>query len=409
MATGNLRKFFLQVAPGLEKVLERELLNLKIPGEFVPGSGGAWAYGPDDILWQIALKSRVCEGVQAAIMDPFHCAHESKMLQSVRQAPWSQFLSTDVEAVHVKVRTDPVSRLQHERMIQNLIRRGLEVSEEAPEKEAKVPQVNVLLKHDKCYLSVDATGPLAHRGYHTSPGNAPLRETLSSAILLASKVERHLEQSNKGIILWDPFCGSGTILLEALSSFLGNPPGNPKLAYPFREFPSHSEDRYQSMISNLELTPHPRVHELYLIGTDRDEQQIEAAQRNYRRLKRRMPRPSGTDEPDIPCSLDFFNSRAIPFGEKLLASSKKDIVIVTNVPYGKRVGNDEENRKLHQQLSIFAKRNKDRVRGIYMLTQKNSLPKASEGQLDWRTELRFSNGGIPVELLSWSRERVSFK
>lgn len=401
----HMRKFFLQVPPGLEKVLERELQQLRIPGEFVAGSGGAWAFGPQDTLWKIALKSRVCEGVRAAVAEPFHCAHEATMLQNVRQAPWSEYLPTDVSSVHVKVRVDSVSRLQHTKMIENLVRRGLEVNEEAPDKDANAPLIHVYLKHDKCYLSVDATGPLAHRRYHASPGKCPLRETLASAALLAARVDRNLHESQKGIVLWDPFCGSGTILLEGLSMMLGHPPGSPKVAYPFREFPSHNPEKFQEVCEAISLDPHPRVNDIYLVGTDKDPKQIEAAERNYRRLQRRMPRQSGAEEPDIPCEVSFNATHAIPFGEKMIESTDKDIMIVTNVPYGKRSGSDKDNIKLHRQLGTFAMRHKNRIRGIYLIAAKNSL--VGETKLDWRTELRFSNGGIPVEMLGWHRARNS--
>lgn len=80
-------------------------------------------------------------------------------------------------------------------------------------------QIDFFIMNDKATLMIDTSGaPLYKRGYRIETGEAPLRETLACAV---AKVSRPKEE----ILFWDPFCGSGTIPTEAALMMTNTAPG----------------------------------------------------------------------------------------------------------------------------------------------------------------------------------------
>ena len=80
-------------------------------------------------------------------------------------------------------------------------------------------QVEFFIFKDIAYLYIDTSGTTLHkRGYRPAAGAAPLRETLAAAIAATAR-------PREDVLLWDPFCGSGTILTEAAMLMTNTPPG----------------------------------------------------------------------------------------------------------------------------------------------------------------------------------------
>ena len=138
-----------------------------------------------------------------------------------------------------------------------------------PETGVEVP-VQVTLLNDEATLAVDTTGPGLHkRGYRTRSGKAALRETLASAVV-------QLSYWNAGRPLLDPFCGTGTILIEACWWATGRPPGLTRdfLAEPWPTLPSRlwSDAREEGHSADRRELAGP------VIGCDVDGRQIAAAE-----------------------------------------------------------------------------------------------------------------------------------
>lgn len=120
------------------------------------------------------------------------------------------------------------------------------------------------LSHDRCTLSVDTTGELAHRrGWRVDAGRAPLRETLAAGIL-------RLAGWRPGVALVDPMCGAGTLLLEAATWASGRWPG------------AHRSFACEAWCPSTPLPERPPVPTL-LRGGDRHRPTLEAATRNAER------------------------------------------------------------------------------------------------------------------------------
>lgn len=170
--------------------------------------------------------------------------------------------------------------------------------------------VRVTVYHNKCQFTVDGTGPLCNRRYRAHQGDMPLSPTLAAACIqradLQAKFESSTTSQQQPLLLWDPFCGSGTLLLESLSLLLGHPPGNPNLNYPFTRFPCHEPGFYEDVaLDVLEHSVRPllrtsganALENLHIVGSDISPHQLSCCSKNFYRYLRRMPR--GVDERDL--------------------------------------------------------------------------------------------------------------
>jgi putative N6-adenine-specific DNA methylase len=220
-------------------------------------------------------------------------------------------------------------------------------------------QVQVRLVDDRCTLSIDAGGaPLHRRGYRLATGKAPLREDLARALLLLSGWDRATP-------LVDPFCGSGTILIEADLLARRIPPGAAR-AFAFERAPAFDAASWQAARTAALAAAAPPAAAPPLLGSDRDPGAIEAARSNAARAGaghiQLVQAPLG--------GAPAFAAPPGPAG-----------ALVTNPPWGQRTGRDRTLLALYQSLG----------------TRARSLPPA------WRVALAVADPqlaaatGLPVE------------
>jgi putative N6-adenine-specific DNA methylase len=168
----------------------------------------------------------------------------------------------------------------------------------------------------RCTLSLDATGSSLHeRGYREqSGGAAPLKETLASAIL-------QLTGWNGMVPLLDPMCGSGTLVIEAAQMALHIPAGGGRRAFACEKWPDFDGRLWARELTEL------RSHQLRklpapIFGSDASPYQLEAARDNAFRAH-------------VDASGLTFNEVNV---EEVTPPVNEPGVIITNPPYGKRLG-----------------------------------------------------------------------
>lgn len=136
-------------------------------------------------------------------------------------------------------------------------------------------QLRVWLSRDRATLLLDTSGdPLDRRGYRVKTSEAPVRENLAAACILASGWNR------RGPVV-DPMCGSGTLLAEAAAIALELPPGRHRQRWAFERLPGFERADWQAVQRQGSRTP--SVADLLLIGVDRSPAAIEAARANLGR------------------------------------------------------------------------------------------------------------------------------
>lgn len=225
---------------------------------------------------------------------------------------------------------------------------------------------------DRCTVSADASGALLHRrGYRQATAKAPLRETLAAALLAASEWD--------GVApLVDPMCGSGTIPIEAALMARRIPPGV-RRPFAVERWPGVSAELARAVRSELgasTLATAPGA----IVGSDRDAGAIESARENAERA---------TVAADLDLAAHTISAMRLPDGERGW--------LVSNPPYGVRVGESGRVRDLWAQLGNVLRR---RASGWHVTLLSPDVALERQLQIPMRLVARTTNGGIPVRIVS---------
>ncbi len=196
-------------------------------------------------------------------------------------------------------------------------------------------QIEFFILKDIATLMIDTSGtPLHKRGYRPVSGAAPLRETLAAAMV---KLSRPREE----VLLWDPFCGSGTIAIEAAMMMTNTAPGLGRsfAAEEFYDIPSKlwtdAREEARSAIKRTDF-------EIY--ASDIDPKMIELARANIHRANAIMRFEGDTlNQPLV--SIKCFERDATQ-----LRKADRRATIVCNPPYGERLLCEPEVQELYRKM-----------------------------------------------------------
>jgi putative N6-adenine-specific DNA methylase len=366
---------YAAAAPGFEPWLARELRSIGLAATEV--EGGASFDGPIEGVYRANLLSRLASRVVVRLAE-FRVRALGELARRTGAVPWEEWIPVGAT---LRIRASArKSRLYHtgaiaERVVEGVGRRvRVDTGSVAPDEDGERPPVSddgflllVRLAHDTCTISLDSSGTLLHRrGYRQAVAKAPVRETLAAAMLVSGGW-----RAADGLV--DPFCGSGTIAIEAALVAREIAPGIAR-AFAFERWPRHDAGRWSALRDEARsrartTAPAP------ILASDRDEGAVGAALDNARR--------AGV-EADIQFSRAPLS--AAPLGPDAAW-------IVTNPPYGVRVGEAAGLRDLYASLGRILR---ERRRPLVMLSADTAL----ERQLGIRLEtvLATRNGGIPVRV-----------
>lgn len=358
--------------PGLEGITALELRTLGVmPGDMEPG--GATFRTDHAGLYRVNLQLRTASRILVRLA-AFPAASFAALERRAARVPWDQVLCPGVP-VRFRI-TSRKSRLYHqgaiaERLVRLLSARDsrLEVREGADD--AGESQLFVVrFWRDECTVSADSSGALLHRrGYREATAKAPLRETIAAAMLLASGYDA------SGPLL-DPFCGSGTICIEAALLARGVPPGRAR-SFAFQRWPDFDAARWEEISRDADARTRPTLPGP-VQGSDRDTGAIEAARANAVR--------AGVGD-DVSLERRALSAVDPPPGPGWL---------VSNPPYGIRLGDRRKLRNLYATLGRLARQRCSGWRMVVLLAHPEH-----ERQLDLplETVATTSVGGIRVRLL----------
>ncbi len=378
--------FFAVAAPRLEGLTLLELLRLNLlPAGPVtadkpvstlprPDAGGVMFKGGLEALYRANLHLRTASRVLARVGTFFYATTFVDLRDKASRLPWERFIHPG-QPVSIRV-TCHKSKLFHsdgvaERMagaIYDRLGQESQVQKATDDEVEAAPQLVVVrLYKDQVTVSMDASGELLHRrGYRQAVAKAPLRETLAAAMLMASGWDKKSP-------LVDPFCGSGTIPIEAAQLALGIPPGA-KRRFAFMDWPSYDANLWQTLLA--ESVPLP-AEELSIYASDRDAGAIQMAEANAER--------AGVAE-----SIQF-ECRAVSG----IRPPENPGWVVTNPPYGLRISEGKDLRNLYAQFGNVL-RAKCPGWNVSVLSSDLMLL----GQIGLKLDTSFSmvNGGLSVRL-----------
>jgi putative N6-adenine-specific DNA methylase len=371
---------FAVTAPGLEPLCAAELAALGVAGTAEDG-GVTWRGGVDS-LYAANLELRTASRVIARL-GTFRARTFPELERHAGRLSWDRFVAPGA-AVALRV-TSRKSRLYHAGAIAERIARVLterlsarvDAAKDDDDADAADAQLVVVrFIRDVCTVSIDSSGVLLHqRGYRQAIGRAPLRETIAAAMLLASGWRGTTA-------LLDPLCGSGTIAIEAallarrIAPGLASPDRAPR-AFAFQAWPGYDRAVFGDIVAAARARILPAAG-VPIVAADRNAGAMAAAASNAQR--------AGVDG-DIEFVQRPLSALEPPAGPGHL---------VTNPPYGVRVGERNELAPLYTALGRVAT---ERLGGWPVVLLAAEPRHAAATGLPLRELFATRNGGIAVRAL----------
>jgi putative N6-adenine-specific DNA methylase len=383
--------FYVSCNPGFEDSTAEEirecwpwliglngLANTSAYPEIVPDRGGLLVDAPLELGLQFNFFLKTAHRVLWRVGE-FKSRDFPKLFEKIKQIPWDRYLeSANVEWVVSASK----SRLNHDKRIEDTCREAFQKAFAGKGAAGPVAQqIFVRIHDDHCTVSLDSSGEHLHkRGWGTRKGEAPLRETLA-AFILRQMTAQASSAELQNITLVDPMCGSGTLLLEALSLW------RPVFDRDFAFFQwKHTPKIFKTDLwkKNYKLLSAEVPFKAYR-GYDLEEKVLKAAQENLQDLQTQTGLQAGDIE---------FKKENLFEG---VCSLPAPVWCVCNPPYGERLRVQGQREFSYDDL-LARMAQKFSAEKIGLLLPNKGIVKNIKPPTGYEKilEVPFSNGGLDV-------------
>lgn len=319
----ELYQFMASTLFGLEGLAAKELERLGLK-DIKAEDGRVFCRGTLADLARMNLNLRTAERVML-VLGRFHAGDFGELFDGVKALEWEDFIPRD-GAFPVKSQC-VASNIQSELVVNKTIKKA--VAERLGEKNGLTYLaetgaeyvIRCLMLKDQVTIGLDTSGASLHkRGYRALGVAAPLRETLAAGMVLLSRYR------GKGALV-DPFCGSGTIAIEAALIAQNRAPGLD------RSFAAQRWDFVprEVWLEAADEAMDKEYHGQYkILASDIDPAAVKLARENARLA-------------EVEDLIEFAVADATEF-----TSTEETGRIVTNPPYGQRLMEKEEAERLYR-------------------------------------------------------------
>jgi putative N6-adenine-specific DNA methylase len=367
------RSFYAQVAHPIEALGGAELEELGATN-VDPGYRGVQFSADAKTLRRIVYCARIPTRVLAPLAT-FDC-HSDRYLykRACEEVDWMSLIGTHKTfAIFATVSNSRINHSKYAALklkdaIVDTIRRE---TGSRPSVERHNPDVslNLHIDNNRALISLDVAGRSLHRrGYRMDALEAPIQETVAAAMIRMSEW-----QGDKSLL--DPMCGSGTILAEAYMAAANIPAQFLGDSFGFQQLPDHDANGWATQRKELDAAIRP-VAEGLIRGSDIESQAVRLARTNLDRLP-------GSSVVQL-ARRDFQDIQSF-----------EDGVIVTNPPYGLRIGNRNAIGDLYKAFGDFLKQRCTRS-SAFIYVGKPELLKSVGLRTTWKKEL--VNGALEGRL-----------
>ncbi|NVM78184.1 putative N6-adenine-specific DNA methylase [Duganella sp. SG902] len=380
-----MASFFCPCPRGMEAALAEELreiaqqsTTMKVHNE-VPG--GVHASGDLEDSYRINLHSRIASRVLMRMAAGGY-KNENDIYDLTLAQPWEEWFGYDhtirVDLTAVK---SPLKSLEFTTLkIKDAIcDRFLDQYKKRPSVDTKEPDMRIFgfVDAHQFIVYLDTSGEaLFKRGWRTETGDAPLRENLAAGLLRVAGWK-------PGMPLFDPMCGSGTILCEAAQMVQGVPPGA-RRRFAFEKFHDFDPQPWQEM--KAAIKPNPLPAEPTIFGSDISGDMVAMARHNLRSAGILFDVPLKQIE-----------------AQQVQAPTAQPGILLTNPPYGERIGvrgdsSLEQDELANSFYADFSSTLKQRFAGwtVYLFTADLGVPKLLRLKESRKTP--FFNGALECRL-----------
>jgi len=368
-------QYFAQVSESIKDLAVKELKTLGAY-DLTPVFRGIWFKATQKDFYRINYFSRLVSRILAPLIS-FECHDKDDLYKAAKKIRWEEFLTPkDTFSIAANVSESEITHsnfagLRVKDAIADYFR---DRANKRPNVDAKDPYiiVNLHIHRNLATLTIDASGgPLHKRGYREESVAAPMQETVAAAII-------HLSEWDGQVPLYDPMCGSGTLLCEALMKYCRIPAQIFRTQFGFERLPDFDANLW-------------------------DQVKKEALE-NFKALKPGMI--SGSDVSEQSVNAVKTNIMGLHFGSEITIEQKdfKDIqsiensVIITNPPYGIRIGKDQNLNKFYESFGLFLK-NKCRKSTAFVYFGEPKYIKKVLLSPSWKRPLKI--GGLDGKLVKY--------
>ncbi|NHZ85939.1 MAG: class I SAM-dependent RNA methyltransferase [Planctomycetia bacterium] len=368
-------RYFAQVADDIKDIAETELLELGAVDTSHSYRGIYFNADPES-LYRINLQSRLINKVLAPLKT-FNCHSDKYLYQVGQQIHWEDFLTPEQTlAIFANVTQSNINHSKYAalRLKDAIVDYFRESDGKRPSIDRRNPDLwlNVHIEKNVAIISVDTSGGSLHRrGYRTETTEAPMSETLAASII------RYTEWNGQ-TPLYDPLCGSGTLLCEAYLAVTKTPSANRRNKFGFERLPDFDVALWERVKKEANNAVQP-VNNNLIQGSDIDLKVVAIAKKN-----------SAVIDPDAQIKIvqkDIFDIERL-----------ENTTIVCNPPYGIRMEKKKDLSTFYKDIGDFLKqRCTNSTAYIYFGDRKYIKQIGLKSSKKWI----LSNGGLDGRLVKY--------
>ena len=383
MAQVSSQRDWLATCPkGLELLLAEELQAIGAEG--VKETVAAVHFqGSMEVAYRACLWSRLANRILMPLHS-FMLNEADDLYQECNDISWESHFSA---AQSIAIDFIGTSRLidntmyGSQRVKDAIVDRIRRIEGERPNVDTKNPDIRIQVRQHKgrVTVSLDISGESLHRrGYRTGQGTAPIKENLAVALLLRANWPA---MAAEGGALLDPMCGSGTLIIEGAMMAADIAPGMLREHYGFDQWIQHDAELWQSLIDE--------AHQRKATGLENLELDIRGYDANPRVLEYTT---QNIENAGLDGHIRLAHKPIDQFGKPTAERG----LLLTNPPYGERLGEVDELIPLYQKLGTVLQKN---FQGWRAAIFTGNVDLGRETDLSPTKQYSLFNGTIPCKLL----------
>jgi len=378
-------RYFATTAKGMELILADELEQIGAK-QIKPAAGGVYFEGEIDMALRACLWSRLANRILMPLAR-FTAQTSDQLYTGSLKINWSEhFDVSKTFAIDASIRQ---SKINHSRYAEQVIKDAIvdqfkEISGDRPNVQREQPdiRINAYINENKVTLSLDLSGDSLHRRhYRTESVEAPLKENLAAAILIRAGWPKIAAE---GGALYDPMCGSGTLLTEAAMIAGDIAPGLQRDYYGFFAWKPFNPAIWQRLIKEAEYRREKGLSKIPPItGSDISIKHAGIAKANIKAAH----------------LSEHVKAVSLPLSKIKADESWKAGLFIVNPPYGERLGEMKQLEPLYQEIGSILKA---RFNGWQASVFTGNTDLAFHVSLKSHKSYQLFNGAIPCKIFNFS-------
>ena len=376
-------QLYLTCPRGLEQVLYNETKEY-VSQKININNGGIILKGSLEDIYRINYKTRIGMNLHMELFQGYISNYED-LYKIIYNFNWNKILTPqNTFSIKTKIQSDIIQKSNFCTMKSKdaIVDRIRKEKNSRPSIDKRNPDfyIFIYIKNKKIKVFLNSSGwPLFMRGYRTKIHKAALNESLAAGIL-------KLTNWNKDDALYDPFCGSGTFLIEGAMDALNIPPRILRNFYAFKNWKNFNTELWNQIIEEEQNKIINKKINLY--GSDLINQNIELANQSISKLNL-------TD--------------CIKFEKKNFQDvmpSNNQGTLICNPPYGYRIGDMDKLKILYQQIGDHLKTH---FKGFHTFILTGNLELLKHVGLRTKKKIILKNGMIDSRLAYYPIKDGNFK